>query len=170
MRRLLPLLTVAIAAAGVTLASAALPAAAQSAGSPPAQGDAANVKTEKFQDWESKCDPKGHCIAGTEGNGAAVIIGRSAKDNTLRVIMRIDPKATEGGPASLRLSNGWQAPLKVTKCFPNWCEILIDPTKAQDLVDKLKPAHEGQLAYMINGEIVIGDFSLLGFSRAIGKV
>lgn len=169
MRRLLPLLTVAIAAAGVALASQVLPAAAQSAGSQPAQPGPTDLKTEKFQDWETQCDPQGHCFAVTHGKEVIVIIGR-AKDNTLRIIFRINPKAAEGGPAAMRLSSGWQAPLKVAKCYPNWCDIGIVPDKAQFLIDQLKPANEGQLAYMINGEIVIGDFSLLGFSRAIGKV
>lgn len=132
---------------------------------------AANGEISNHNDWLVECKGANNCLAVTQGDGIVTLIGRAATDNSLRIIFRVDPNATVDGAATLRFNNGWQAPLQVTHCTEEFCEVIVHPDGVNQVIKAMKPVREGHLAYSLNGnQIAIGQFSLMGLSAALAKL
>lgn len=130
----------------------------------------AETPTHKFQSWAVQCPQKNACIAYLEGAGVQILVGRSAPGQPVRMGLRVLPGAKSGQPAALRLSDGWQAGLKIGKCSEKFCEIAVAENSVDKAIGAFLKTKEGVLAYEVGGKILIAPFSLAGFQAALHEV
>ncbi len=126
-------------------------------------------QAQRYKDWGVECESNSRCIAGTQGDGVVVVVGRNSNTDALQLVFRVDPRAQPDTPASVRLDSGWHAPLNITACNEEYCQVVVRPDAVQTVFDQMRPDRGGVIAYMINGQqnIAVARFSLMGMSKAM---
>lgn len=127
----------------------------------------ASAQTQAFQDWRVDCPQKNACVAHFDTTGVQILIGRVAPNAAVRMALRFPVQTKMGEPVAMRLSNGWQAGLRINGCKKDFCEAAVVEKATNTAVTQLRSSHDGVVAYQLKDRILIVPFSLAGFADAM---
>lgn len=133
-------------------------------------GTGAAAENRTFQDWKVDCPKKEMCVAHLERRGVQILVGRVAPKGAVRMALRVSSAAKPMAPVSLRLSDGWQAGLKVGKCTANYCEAGVAEKSTSIAVTAISRNRDGMIGYQLNDKILLIPVSFAGFSEALKRV
>ena len=126
--------------------------------------------TRSYQDWKVDCPKKGACVAHLDEPGVQILVGRVAPNSAVRMALRLAAAAKSGAPVAMRLSDGWQAGLRIGQCTKAYCEAGVTEKSTSIAIAALKRNHDGLIAYQINDKLMLIPFSLAGFENAMKDV
>ena len=139
------------------------------AGQTPSQSTPA-VKTKAFGKWNIYCrDQK--CALAQHTQRAIMVFGFNASDGALVMQVRVPPDAPVNRPLAIRLhKSGALLHLRVTKCSNQLCVASAIPKKTQQVIDLFSKENSGTLAYQLAQTMMIEDFTLKNFNKAIAEL
>jgi invasion protein IalB len=122
------------------------------------------------QDWKVDCPKKEVCVAHLERKGVQILVGRVAPKGAVRMALRVSSGAKPSSPVGLRLSDGWQAGLKVGKCTASYCEAGVAEKSTSIALAAISRNSDGMVGYQLNNQILLIPVSFAGFSDALKRV
>lgn len=137
---------------------------------PPALAAPNPALQKKYDSWTVTCQTKDVCIAHTETAGLQILVGKTSADAPIRIAMRVAKTAKRGDAAAIRLSDGWQAGVRVGVCNDTICEIAIAPNATDKTLSEFLKSQDGVVAYQMQGKILISSVSFVGFRKALDDV
>ena len=144
-------------------------------GQTPPQGQATPqsvpaVKTKAFGKWNIYCRNK-KCALAQHTQRAIMVFGFNASDGALVMQVRVPPDAPVNRPLALRLhKSGALLHLRVNSCNNQLCVASAVPKKTKQVIDLFSKESSGTLAYQLAQTMMIEDFTLKNFSKAIAEL
>ena len=139
------------------------------AGQAPAQSQPA-VKTKSFGKWNIYCRDK-KCALAQHTKKAILVFGFNATDGALVMQVRVPAEAPENRPMAIRLhKSGALLHLRIDTCAGGLCVASTAPKKTDQVIKLFSKENSGTVAYQLAQTLMIEDFTLKNFNRAIAEL
>lgn len=127
-------------------------------------------KAKTFGKWSLYCRQK-NCAIAHRTKAAIMIFGFNKSDGALVMQVRVPNDVPENRPMALRLhKSGALLHLVVSNCNIKFCVASAKPSKTDQAIKYFAKEKSGTLAYQMAQTMMIEDFSLTGFNKAIAAL
>lgn len=99
-----------------------------------------------------------------------MLVGWNAAENSLRVGALLPPGVGTNQPVTLWVDDDASVFLATNACTPTYCEAMVDASKTDAVIETMKNAGSGVLAYPDGGRLQVSPVSFDGFSKAHAAV
>ena len=128
------------------------------------------AKAKTFGQWSLYCRQK-NCAIAHRTKAAIIIFGFNKSDGALVMQVRVPKDSPENRPMAVRLhKSGALLHLRVSTCNIKFCVASAKPDKTLQAIKYFAKENSGTLAFQMAQTMMIEDFSLTGFNKAIAAL